>query len=126
MARTPFLLPLVLLSALAALATWGGLYACDVPFTWQFVLLLVYYPAITTALLTWQERAAGQTNVFIRRFMGGLVMKLLASIVLGAILLKATPASADKPLLLAFAALYVTFLAFSTMRLSRVMRSTVR
>ena len=63
-----------------------------------------------------------QTNIFIRRFMAGLVIKLMGSLVLLAVLLKCAPETVDKPLTVVFAVLYLAYLAFSTVRLSNVLR----
>jgi hypothetical protein len=123
MSKTPFLLPLVLFGALCALVTWGVVYFTANPFTWHFVFLLVFFPAITFALLSWQERSTAQTNIFIRRFMGGLVMKLMGSLIVFAFLLKAAPPEVDRPLTVAFAGLYLIYLAYSTVRLSNIMRT---
>ncbi|MBK6831122.1 MAG: hypothetical protein IPG92_10465 [Flavobacteriales bacterium] len=123
MSKAPFLFPLLLFSALCALATWCGVYFTGNAFTWHFVFLLTYFTLVTLALLMWQERSSAQANIFIRRFMGGLVMKLMGSLLVFAILLKVAPPEVDKPLTVAFAGRYVAYLAFSTVRLSRVIRT---
>ena len=123
MSRAPFLLPLLLFSALCALATWCGVYFTGHSFTWHFTFLLTFFTLVTFGLLTWQERSTARANIFIRRFMGGLVMKMLGSLIVFAILLKVAPAEVDKPLTVAFAGLYVAYLAFSTVRLSQVIRT---
>ena len=93
------------------------------PFTWHFVFLLVFFPIVTYLLLSWQEHGSAQANIFIRRFMGGLVIKLMGSLIVFAILLKVAPTEVDKPLTVVFAGLYVIYLAFSTIRLSGVART---
>lgn len=60
---------------------------------------------------------------FIRRFMGGLVIKLLASLVLFFVLMKVVPAAMAAPLVAAFALLYLAFLGFGTAWLVGRMRS---
>lgn len=126
MSRAPFLIPLLLFSGLCGLVTFGALYLTGIGFTWHFTFLLAFFLLVTAGLLLWQERSDIPANIFIRRFMGGLVMKLLGSLVVLAILLKIAPPEVDKPLTIAFAGLYVSYLAFSTIRLSQVMRSAKR
>ncbi len=123
MLRTPILLPLLVFGASCALATWGLVHFTDNPFTWHFIFLLAFFPAVTFALLSWQERSTAQTNIFIRRFMGGLVMKLMGSLIVFAFLLKAAPVEVDRPLTVAFAGLYLAYLAYSTVRLSNIVRT---
>lgn len=123
MSKFPFLLPLLLLSALSAVACWCLVVLSGNAFTWHFAFLLGYFTVVTFILLAWQEGSKAQANIFIRRFMGGLVMKLMGSLIVFAFLLKAAPDEVDKPLTVAFAGLYVSYLAFSAVRLSRVARS---
>ncbi len=86
-------------------------------------MLLVYFTTITLVLLTWQERrTATDIKGFIRRFMVGMVTKLLGSLVVLFILLLLVPHEPRSPLTIAFAALYVAFLVFSTARLSMLLR----
>ena len=118
-----FLIPLLLVAVLSSAAAWAGVHFTGNPFTWHFVFLLLLFPVVTFLLLTWQERSSAQTNIFIRRFMGGLVIKLMGSLIIFAILLKVAPAEVDKPLTVVFAGLYVIYLAFSTVRLSGIMRT---
>ena len=126
MSRFPFLLPLLLLSVLCATVCWCLVVLSGNVFTWHFSFLLGYFTIVTFILLAWQEGSKAQTNIFIRRFMGGLVMKLMGSLIVFAFLLKAAPDEVDKPLTVAFAGLYVAYLAFSAVRLSRVARSIGR
>ncbi len=124
MSKPTFLIPLIALGALCAVVTWCGVQLTGNLFTWHYVFLLAYFTLVTFALLLWQERSTAQTNIFIRRFMGGLVLKLMGSLIVFAFLLKAAPEEVDKPLTVAFAGLYMVYLAFSTVRLSRVLRSS--
>ena len=123
MPKPSFLIPLVALGALCAVVTWCGVQLTGNVFTWHYAFLLGYFTIVTFALLLWQEGSTAQTNIFIRRFMGGLVMKLMGSLIVFAFLLKAAPPEVDKPLTVAFAGLYAVYLAFSTIRLSRLMRT---
>lgn len=126
MSRFPFLLPLVLFSALTAIVAWCFIALAGHAFTWHYGFLMAYFTIVTFAMLAWQESAKARTNIFIRRFMGGLVMKLMGSLIVFAFLAKAAPDEVDKPLTVCFAGLYAAYLAFSTVRLSQVMRTAGR
>ena len=121
--RTVPYIPLLLFSALCAIATWCGLHFTGHAFTWHFALLLGYFAIVTLGLLYWQEGSAGQANIFIRRFMAGLVVKLMGSLILLAILVKTSPPHLTAPLGIVFACLYVAFLGYSVVRLSKVVRA---
>lgn len=93
-------------------------------FTWPYVVILGWFAVISLVLLSWQERAWGpDVRPFIRRFMGGLVIKLLASLVLFFVLMKIVPGTITAPLAAAFALLYLAFLGFGTTWLVGRMRS---
>ena len=115
-------IPVLVFSCICAIGTWAGLYFTGNSFTWHFAFLLGYFTLVTIGLLFWQEGSVKQTNIFIRRFMAGLVIKLMGSFVLLAVLLKSAPETVDKPLTVVFAVLYLAYLAFSTVRLSNVLR----
>ena len=114
--------PVLVFSSVCAIGTWAGLSLTGNVFTWHFAFLLGYFTLVTIGLLFWQEGSVKQTNMFIRRFMAGLVIKLMGSLVLLAVLLKISPDLVDKPLTVVFAILYLAYLAFSTVRLSTVLR----
>lgn len=87
------------------------------------MVLLVYFTAITLVLLSWQERrAVTDIKGFVRRFMLGMVMKLMGSLVLLFVLLRLAPKEITNPLTVAFALLYFAFLIFSTVRLTMILR----
>lgn len=123
MSRSLTVVPLFGIACTAAL--FCGLYYTGTPFSWPFALLLVYFTLVTLVLLLWQERK-GRTDVkgFIRRFMAGMVIKLMGSMLLLFILLKVVPKETASPLAVSFALLYLSFLAFSTIRLVHTMRSS--
>lgn len=118
------MLPLVLLAFATGAACWAGLRSVDLKVTWQFWTVMAWFPIVTGILLYWQEQVAGRTNVFIRRFIGGMVMKLMASLALFIILLKLAPDGVGKPFTIVFASLYLIYLLFSAARLARIMHST--
>ncbi|MFZ1689081.1 MAG: hypothetical protein WAU70_16790, partial [Flavobacteriales bacterium] len=119
--RSPAI-PVLLFSAAAALITWFALYLSGRPFGWPHVAMLAYFAAISLLLHTWQERSAGEAKVFMRRFMTGLVIKLLLSLVLLVVLVVVLPAEAVKSLTVVFVLLYLAFLGFSTARLVMLIR----
>ena len=124
--RSP-VLPVLLFSGVCAVITAGTLHFIGIPFTWPYAVVLCWFTLVSLLLLTWQERALGpDVQPFIRRFMGGMVLKLLVSLVLLIILVKVVQGVDPKPLSSTFALLYFAYLAFSTIRLAGRLRSVQR
>ncbi|MBK6776452.1 MAG: hypothetical protein IPG74_11660 [Flavobacteriales bacterium] len=115
-------LPILLFSAAVALATWFALYLSERPFGWPYVVMLGYFAVISLLLHAWQEKSAGEVKVFMRRFMTGLVVKLMLSVVVLVVLLVTAPDGYRKPMSIAFVLLYLAFLGFSTGRLVMLIR----
>lgn len=101
----------------------AGLYVAGKPFDWRYVLLLAFFIITSFLLLRWQESTAESTNIFIRRFMAGLTIKLMVSVVLMVILVKTAPPELTTPLVIAFVGLYVMFTTFSVSRLMKLVRN---
>lgn len=83
-----------------------------------YVLELAFFAVLTYFLLRWQERAMHtDPKGFVRRFMTGLVLKML--VCLFVVLAIAFLAGREQaiPLVLSFALLYLAFLVFSVARL---------
>jgi hypothetical protein len=114
----------MLIGAACAACMVGGLYFTGKPFDWRYGLLLGYFILVTFFLLRWQEDSAGKTNIFIRRFMAGLVLKLMGSLILLAVLLKTAPGDLVAPLSIIFVALYVVFMGWSVARLMKVVKTS--
>lgn len=120
--RSP-VLPVLLFSAACCAVTALVLHLVGQPFTWPFAVVLAWFTLITLILLTWQERSLGDdVRPFIRRFMGGLVLKLLISLLVLAILVKAVDTTPLRALAGTFVLLYFAFLVFSTIRLAGQLR----
>ena len=115
-------LPVLLFSLSCAVALWFSLYLGERTFTWPFVVMIVYFSGLSLVLHLWQERTVHvNARLFIRRFMGGLVMKLLLSLVVVVVLVKIS--AEDKvPVITAFALLYLAYLGFSTARLGMLLK----
>lgn len=113
----------MLIGAASAAAMVGGLYLAGLPFDWRYALLLTYFILVTWLLLRWQESVADQTTLFIRRFLTGLTIKLMGSVVLMVILVKTAPAELRTPMVIVFVGLYVLFTTFSVSRLMKVIRA---
>ena len=123
----PPVVPVLLFSAACAVVTAVVLHFAGHPFTWPFAVVLGWFTLISLLLLTWQERALGpDVQPFIRRFMGGLVLKLLISLVLLIVLVKVVRVTPVAPLAATFALLYFAFLTFSTVRLAGLLRRSKR
>lgn len=121
--RSP-LLPVILFSVACTGATWLALRLVGHPFSWPYISILAWFTIVTLVLHLWQEpAAANNVKGFMRRFMAGLVIKLLASLVLVFVLVQLLADAARlKPLLLAFVLLYLAFLGFSTARLTMLIK----
>ena len=84
-------------------------------FSWPFIVLLAYFTLVSGGLLLWQERAMSKDlKGFVHRFMLGLTVKLLGSLVLLFLLMQVTPIGSQKALVVTFTLLYLTWLAFGT------------
>lgn len=122
--RWSFLLPILVFSACCSAALAGVLVASGAPISMHYVGAVVYFASITAVLHAWQEHAfVTDPKGFVRRFMAGLMLKMLLSVVVLVLLLFTVPKSVSIPLALSFAVLYLAFLAFSTLRLMRVSRA---
>lgn len=129
MAPTPearsrsFILPLLVFTGICAGATWLALFALDSPFLILHAGILLYFGTITFILHYWQERAVvTDPKGFVHRFMTSLVVKMFLSLILLVVLIFLLPREQAIPIAIAFAFLYLAFLAFSTVRLSGILR----
>ena len=88
-----------------------------------FLGLPLYFAVLTYLLHRWQERAlAGDPKGFVQRFMTALVVKMFASVAVLVVLLLTAPDNFITPIALGFAALYLIYVIFSTVRLMRLSR----
>lgn len=106
-------------------------YAISMLVHWPFgapqLAMLVFLAALTASLNLWQENAmVSDPKGFMFRFMIGLVLKLMSALVAVVAILMLLPRGKAVPLALTFAALYLVFLAFSTIRLSARSRNLPR
>lgn len=120
---SPFL-PVLLFTAACTGLTWGALHLLGLPFHWAY-LAVIGYLALTTYLLHhWQEGAMRtDPKGFVRRFMTGLVVKMLVSLFLLLAIVFLVERALALPLALTFALLYLAFLGFSTARLVNLSRT---
>lgn len=125
--RWSFLIPIVLFTAAMALLLWIAFYGLQQPLQPVHAIMLLWFAAITAALHLWQEHAmAEDPKGFVRRFMAGLMLKMLLSLGVLVVLLIRAPKETVMPNGIAFALLYLAFLAFSTVRLSGLSRKLPR
>jgi F0F1-type ATP synthase assembly protein I len=121
--RWLFVVPLLLFTTVCAAFTWLVLHLCNEPFRPAHAGVIAYLTVVTWVLHAWQEGAlASDPKGFVRRFMTGLVLKMFASIVLLVALVFMLPREEAIPLAVAFSLLYLAYLAFSTVRLSGLLR----
>ena len=122
--------PLVAVSAFT-LAVGAALYAVSVLAHWSFgmpqLAMLGFLAALTAVLHLWQENGLVEDpRGFMFRFMLGLMIKFAMALVVIAAILLLLPRTRAVPLALTFAALYLAYLAFSTVRLSTRSRNAPR
>jgi predicted small integral membrane protein len=116
--RSP-LLPTLLFALVCSGLLYGTLHLIGQPFHWAFAAILAYLTLTTLALHLWQEGGPGtDPKVLMRRFMTGLVLKMLISLFLLLAIVVLSPRPLVVPLALSFALLYLAFLGYSTARLS--------
>ncbi len=123
LSRSP-LFPVLLFSTVCWATTWFCVHWSGWSFTWPYAVVLTWFTLLTLALHLWQERAApSDIKGFIRRFMAGLILKLLLSLLVLALLLHKLPPGGERtPFVMAFALLYLAFLGFSTARLVGILK----
>ena len=118
-----FYLPFVVFVLACALVLVAVLYLNGSLITPHYAGVLLYFAAVTGFLHYWQENAlVTDPKGFVRRFMAGLMLKMLLSMVVLVLLLFTAPKPIAIPLALSFAVLYLAFLAFSTLRLMKLSR----
>ncbi|MBK7944582.1 MAG: hypothetical protein IPJ85_04405 [Flavobacteriales bacterium] len=121
--RWSFLIPILLFTAAMGLLLWIAFYGLKQPLEPAHGIMLLWFAAITTALHLWQEHSmATDPKGFVRRFMAGLMLKMLLSLGVLVVLLIRAPKETVMPNGIAFALLYLAFLAFSTARLTGLSR----
>ena len=125
--RWSFVLPILLFTVACAAITWLGLYLSGTAFHPLHAGIIGYFAGVTLLLHAWQEHAIeSDPKGFVRRFMAGLVVKMFISLVLLVLLLFTLPREQAIPLAVAFALLYLAYLAFSTVRLTGLLRKLPR
>jgi hypothetical protein len=96
-------------------------------FTALHAASLAYFLLLTLALHAWQEPDLDtDPKGFVRRFMLGLFLKMMVSLLVLVAMVFFIPAAQSIPLALSFALLYVAYLAFSTVRMSQLLRKSPR
>lgn len=121
--RSP-LLPVLLFALTCAGLTYGTLHLLGHPLHWAYAAVIGYLGLTTWLLHHWQEEAMHtDPKGFVRRFMTGLVVKMLVSLFLLLAIVFLVPGDLALPLALMFALLYLAFLGFSTARLVNLSRT---
>ena len=127
MATLRSLLPAtILFTALCLGATWFALGALGQRFHWPHAIIATWFFGVSLLLHNWQERdLSADLKRFMRRFMTGLVLKLLASLALLAAMLFILDHD-RKPFMIVFVLWYLAFLGFSTARLVMLLKRNQR
>ncbi len=111
--------PILLFTAAVAFVLVLCLYGLGIALTPAHGLLLAWFALITLALHLWQEPAMRRDpKGFARRFMAGLSIKMLLSLLVAVVLLLRAPKPERLVIGVAFAGLYLAYLAFSAARLT--------
>lgn len=114
-------------SIAAGAATYGAYQLGHWPFGAPQLAMVGFLAILTGGLLLWQENGlATDPKGFMFRFMIGLMLKLISALVAVVAILLLLPRDRAVPLALTFAALYLAFLIFSTVRLSARSRTAPR
>ena len=120
--RSP-LLPVLLFALVCAVLLAATLHLLGLPFHWAYGAVLGYLTLVTLLIHVWQERGdPADPKGQVRRYMTGLVVKMLLSLFLLLFVVVLSPKPLALPLALAFALLYLAFLGFSTARAANLLR----
>jgi hypothetical protein len=118
-----FLLPIVLFTLACSLAAWGILHFSGLPMSQLHWGIISYFMLLTAILHAWQEHALSvDPKGFVRRFIAGLTIKMLISLVMLVMLLLFLPREEAAAPMIMFILLYLAYLGFSTGRMSYVLR----
>ncbi len=121
------LIPTLLFSGGCAVVLLVGLRAFGVAFEPIHAVPLAYLSILSFLSLQWQERAmVTDPKGFVRRFMTGLVGKMLFSMIVLLVLVLLVPRPQAIPLALSFGLLYLAFLVFTSVRLTGRVRNLPR
>jgi hypothetical protein len=125
--RWAFLLPILLFAAVCAAVMFLTLRFAAIPTSGVFWDMLAWFTVLTVVLHAWQEGGrGGDPKIFVRRFMAGLVIKMMLSLVALVVLLVVLPKDRLVPAAITFVLLYLAFLGFSTARSVGLMRRNAR
>lgn len=125
--RWSFLTPIAAFSVICALVLVAVLHLAEVPMGRGHAAMLAYFAVLTAVLHTWQERAmVTDPKGFVHRFLGGLVIKMMLTLLVLLIVVVLLPKPRILPFALPFIALYLVYLAFSTARLTAQLRKLGR
>jgi len=120
--RSP-VVPVLLFTLVCAGVLYTTLHLLALPLHWAYAAVITYLALTTLLLHLWMERAGeADPKGQMRRYMTGLVVKMLLSLFLLLLIVVLTPKALALPLALAFALLYLAFLGFSTARSANLIR----
>ena len=121
------LLPIIVFAAVCAAVMFLTLRFAAIPTSGLFWGMLAWFTTLTLVLHTWQEGGrGGDAKVFVHRFMAGLVIKMMLSLLALVVLLVVLPKDRLVPAAITFVLLYLAFLGFSTARSVGLMRRNAR
>lgn len=122
-ARWSYLIPIAIFSMVCSVGLLAGLHLFDIPVGGGHIAMLVYFTLLTAVLHTWQERGlVSDPKGFVTRFMGGMVIKMMLTLMILLVAVILLPKGQALPIALPFMGLYLAYLSFSTVRLSTLLR----
>ena len=121
--RLTFLVPIVAFTLACAVVTGSVLWITGNNMDQRIWAIISYFMVLSMLLHWWQERALdSDPGGSIRRYLAGLSIKMLLSLLLLTVLLMTQPPGDRLVIALVFILLYLAYLGFSTARLAMLIR----
>lgn len=121
--RWSFVLPVIAFGGACAVALFGTLKALALEVNGLHVGILLYFTVLTLLLHGWVHAAASSdSKAMVRRFMAGMAIKMMVSLILLLVLLLTRSKDQVLVVALVFMGSYLAFLVFSTVSSLRLIR----
>ena len=121
--RWSFLPPILIFTVVCTVGLVAVLHLAHVPIGRGHAAMLAYFALLSAALHYWQESTLqSDPKRSVNRFMAGLVIKMMATLMVLLIAVILLPKARILPFTLPFIGLYLAYLAFSTARLTAQLR----
>ncbi len=125
--RWSFFIPIVLFTLACSLVVWLAFWFTGNTMGQAVWGMISYFMLFSMALHAWQEHALRtDPKGFTTRYLAGLSIKMLVSLMVLVILLLLLPQGSKLPVVLTFILLYLAYLGFSTARMTMLLRRISR